>query len=59
MCKKQKRQKIPQAYCIFVCFMLKLYYLKYREIPQKERKMKNWLKVLIAVMLVLPGLVGS
>ncbi len=32
--------------------MLELYYLKYRGIPQKERKMKNWLKVLIAVMLV-------
>jgi hypothetical protein len=27
MCKKQKRQKNPSAYCIFLKFMLKLYYL--------------------------------
>ena len=33
--------------------MLKLYYLKYGEIPEKERNMKNYLKALIALMLAL------
>ena len=32
--------------------MLELYYLKYGEIPEKERKMKNYLKALIVFILV-------
>ena len=33
--------------------MLKLYYLNYREIPVKERIMKNYFKTLLALMLAL------
>ncbi len=53
MCKKQKTQKNNSNPCNFFSFMLKLYYLMEREIPVKERKMKNWLKVLVAVVLAL------